>query len=73
MNEPEKILPCKLCGSEARIAYFEIAEDDEWKYTYEKYFVKCCNEECDNWYLPDETYYSEQDAIDVWNNLEDEK
>ena len=67
MKAEEKILPCKLCGSEARIAYWEIAEDDEGKYTYEMYFVKCCKEECDNWYLPNKLYYTEQDAIDAWN------
>lgn len=71
MSFANNILPCKLCGSEARIAYFEIAEDDEGNYTYEEYFVKCCNEECDNWYLPDKLHYTEQNAIDAWNNREE--
>ena len=69
----ETILPCKLCGSEARVAYIEIAEDDEGKYTYEMYYVKCCTEYCDNWYLPDhELDYSEEAAIDTWNRLQSE-
>lgn len=73
MSSADNILPCKKCSSEARIAYWEVAEDDEGKYTFEMYFVKCCNEDCDNWYLPDKLYYTEQDAIDAWNNMEDEK
>lgn len=64
----EEIVRCKLCGSEAGIAYLEIQEDDEGKYTFEKYYVKCCNDECDNWYLPDyELSYTKHDAIEVWN------
>ena len=48
-----------------------IAEDDEWKYTFEMYYVRCCNEECDNRYLPDhELSYTEEDAIEVWNEIQ---
>lgn len=71
MDNELEILPCKLCGSQARIAYVEIAEDDEWKYTFEEYYVRCCNEECDNYYVPDhELSYTEEDAIEVWNEIQ---
>lgn len=71
MDNELKILPCKVCGSQARIACVEIAEDDDWKYTFEMYYVRCCNEECDNYYVPDhELSYTEEDAIEVWNEIQ---
>ena len=61
---------CQRCGALAQLETVEIAEDDEWKYTFEMYKVCCTNWDCPN---ETELQWYEEDAVEEWNNTEDEK
>lgn len=62
-----KLLPCKLCGSEGVCSTWEIEEDDEGKYTFEMYYCRCSNYNCPN--KIDELQFTEEDASEEWNKL----